>query len=302
MGKLMASNPEKAFALAGKLGAGGDDRGNKPVFRSENTGRRAPLSDFAEKAAESSFRSQATSMALMSWLQADQRSLTEYLNSKAADTPFLKNMKEQLSANLASMATQNGQAIDPTLAETVGLKPEATVQAMAYRDPEGAAALLTKVADDPTRLMLVHGIAQRWSAIDRGDAVDWASGLTDPDEQAAAYRTVAAGWMSEDSHRASAWIATLPPGKPRDAAVLAMAQQVASTDPDLSWQWGLTMTDPALRTQALGHAARAWSRLDGTALQAALADPVLNDGDRAAIANAMRSPQVEDGLNSIRFR
>ena len=52
-----------------------------------------------------------------------------------------------------------------------------------------------------------------------------------------------------------------------------MAQQVASTDPDLSWQWGLTMTDPALRTQALGHAARAWGRLDRAALQAALADP-----------------------------
>ena len=148
--------------------------------------------------------------------------------------------------------------------------------------------------------MLVHRIAERWSGMDRGDAIDWASGLTDPDEQAAAYRSVAAGWMSEDSHRASAWISTLPLGKPRDAAVLAMAQQVASTDPDLSWQWGLTMTDPGLRTQALGHAARAWSRLDGAALQTALADPVLIDGDRAAIANAMQSPQVEAAdLNSI---
>ena len=95
------------------------------------------LLDFAEKAAESSFRNQATSMALMSWFQADQRSLAEYLNAKAADTPFLKNMKDQLSANLANMATQSGQSIDPTLAEAVGLKPEATVQAMAYRDPEG---------------------------------------------------------------------------------------------------------------------------------------------------------------------
>jgi hypothetical protein len=291
LSKLMASNPEKAFALAEKLGPGG---GNMMFGMNDSMAPKTPadarrLLDIAEKAGDSNFRNQVLGMSMMGWFQADQRSLAEYLKAKI-DSPMFNGIRNEFGPGLAMMMLQSGQAVDPRLAEAVGIKPETTVQAMADRDPEAAASELTKVADGTTRIGLVENIAQNWANRDRGDAIDWAGGLTNPDEQAAAYRSLAAGWMQEDSHRASQWISTLPAGKPRDAAVLAMAQQVAHTDPDLSWQWGLTMADPGLRTEALGHAAREWSRVDGAAFEAALANSALADTDRAAITKAMQTP------------
>lgn len=140
---------------------------------------------------------------------------------------------------------------------------------------------------------MVQNITQNWSQRDRGDAVDWAAGLTNPDEQAAAYQSISSDWMQEDSYKASEWISKLAAGKPRDAAVVSMAQQIAATDPDLSWKWSLTMTDPELRAQALGNTFQAWTGKDAAAAQSALSDPGLSEADRAAIITAQQNPKPQ---------
>ncbi len=289
--KLLASDPAKAFALSEKLGTETGGMGFVPgdgnATKTPDDARR--MLDLAAKASDSSFRQQVAMVSLMSWLQADQQSLGEYLKSNL-DQPMFKDVKAQMGPGLAAMMLESGQAIDPGLAEAVGMKPEMTVQAMAERDPAGAATRLGTVSDPEARTKIIGQIAGSWTDRDRSDALDWADGLASPAEQAAAYKSISGKWMDEDSHRASAWIGSLPAGQPRDAAVSSMVSSVAASDPDLAWQWGLTMSDSAQRTEALSTTARQWQAKDAAAAQEALRSPALSDADRAAIGAALAMP------------
>ncbi len=294
LAKMMATDPAKAFAMAEKVGT---NVGVNGLRMDESSIPKSPadarkLMDLAATAKESGFRNQVVQMALVGWLTTDQHSLGIYLKENL-ENPMFKSIKDELAPGLASLMTQGGTKLDPGLAEAVGVKPETMVGVMVDRDPDDAAQQLAKITDPEERAKLVNKLAESWGQRDRNDALDWAAGLTNADEQAKAYQSLAGNWMREDSHRASEWITTLQPGKPRDAAVRAMVQQIAGSDPDLSWQWSLTVVDPKLREESLGQAARAWSQKDASAADAALKNPTLSATDHAAITKALETPSTK---------
>lgn len=123
--------------------------------------------------------------------------------------------------------------------------------------------------------------------MDRSELKNWAANLEDASVQAAAWKSIAADWVKEDSWQASEWIAQLPDGKGRDSAVLSLAERIQKTDPDLAWKWGLSMGDPELKTQALSAAAASWRDKNPEALAQAMNEGNLTETERQAISEKL---------------
>ncbi len=128
------------------------------------------------------------------------------------------------------------------------MPPETVIGSRAYKAPSEAAAEFNTVKDEKARQILLQTITTNWIENDHSDALEWSQSLTQPNEQAAAWKLISEHWLKEDSHQASKWISSLPAGEPRDAAVLSLTAHVQDSDPDLAWN---CMVDPGFRTSSL---------------------------------------------------
>ena len=290
MAALIKQDPARAFEINDALGPeAGAALTSHLLFSINNPDEARRILEAAPGAGESSFRQKATRSALLIWLQSDPASLGVYLKDRM-ETPLLSGMKEALEKGMALLALQTGQPSEAGLLAAVGLDPKFTVEALLETDPARAAVAMEQVHDAASRKQTAGDLAAAWVARDRGDALEWATTLTEPAEQAAAWQAIAGHWLGEDSHQASEWITTLPPGTGRDAAVLTMARHIQTTDPDLSWKWALTLTDPGLKTTTLQEVARQWSRKDASAALSALENSGLTAAERRSLLETTTQP------------
>ncbi|MES2709448.1 MAG: hypothetical protein V4726_22810 [Verrucomicrobiota bacterium] len=282
-------DPGRAFALAALLGseAGMLNRAEIPMAMANSPEEARKLLDAAAGAAGSSLRDTLSREALLRWMEVSPSSLADYLKGRM-DTPLMQSMRESLQAGLGVQKMLTGAA-DPALSEVIGYSRAAYVKELAVVNPDQAAAELGQVADPVARHQLAAEIADRWAKYNRTGVMDWAAGLQDPVDQAAAWRAVSEAWTREDSWQASNWISSLPAGPGRDAAVQAMTSEISAADPDLAWSWARSMTDPALRAEALASAAESWRRKDPAALEAALNDPALTAAERGRVVEKLQA-------------
>ena len=290
---LLKQNPARAFEISEALGPEASAALSSNLLSFTNNPDEARrILEAAPEAGESSFRREATRAALLVWLQSDPASLGVYLKDRM-ETPLLNGLKADLQKGMALLALQTGQPTEAGLMAAVGLDPTFTVAALLETDPARAAVALEQVHDAASRKQTAGDLATAWAARDRGDALEWATTLTEPAEQAAAWQAIAGHWLGEDSHRASEWITTLPPGTGRDAAVLTMARHIQTTDPDLSWKWALTLTDPGLKSTTLQEVARQWSRKDASAALSALENSGLTAAERRSLLETPSQPSAK---------
>ena len=78
-------------------------------------------------------------------------------------------------------------------------------------------------------------------------------------------------WAANDSSSAGKWLATLPAGASREAAVTAYVSQLANPLPELAAAWAETLTDETARLAQLESVARSWLEADRAAAEAWLA-------------------------------
>ena len=293
MTALLKQDPARAFEISGSLGPeAGAALTSNLLFSTNNPDEARRILEAAPGAGESSFRKEATRSALLIWLQSDPASLGVYLKDRM-ETPLLNGLKADLQKGMALLALQTGHPTGAGLLAAVGLDPKYTVEALLETDPARAAVAMEQVHDAASRKQTAGDLATAWAARDRGDALEWATTLTEPAEQAAAWQAIAGHWLGEDSHRASEWITTLPPGTGRDAAVLTMARHIQTTDPDLSWKWALTLSDSTVKTNALQEVASQWSRRDAAAARSALENSGLTLAERRDILETPPQPSAK---------
>ncbi len=286
-GSLLKTDPAQAFKIVEAHGSELSSIQIQDV--PANSAEAQRWVDAARGAGDTTFRREVLLSGMMGWLQRDAVGLGVYLKGKM-DEPAFAAMQGEMQRGLASFTGDFGLALPTELTDAVGLRPELIIIASLINDPVKATSELAAVTDATVRQSLVHDITQRWILRDRPEALEWSTSLTQPKEQAAAWKVIAADWLSEDSHGASKWISSLPPGEPRDAAVLSMATHIQDTDPDLSWNWALTMVNPELRQQALREAAAAWAKKDGDALRQALKHGNISADERQGIIETLSRP------------
>ncbi len=290
--KQLEIDPAKAFALAASLGpeAGMMHFIEIPGGMATSPEAARVVLEAAAAAGNSSLRETASKEALLRWMEISPASLADYLRDRM-DTPLMQSMKEHLQAGLGVQQMRDGAA-DPALSEITKFTHAAFVKELAVEHPEKAIAELDKMEDPETRRELTKEMADNWARYNRTAVMDWAAGLQDPVDQASAWRAAAAAWTKEDSWQASQWVAGLPQGQGRDAAVQAMTSEISRTDPDLAWNWALSMTDPNLRSEALSVAALSWRMKDPASLQAVLHDPALPAAERVKVMEKLRATEV----------
>jgi hypothetical protein len=97
------------------------------------------------------------------------------------------------------------------------------------------------LAADASFASAVGGVANRFAIEDRGAAIAWASGLGNA-LRASAYSGIVKSWVATDANGAAQWLSQLQPGAARDAGVLVLIDELATTDPQMAEQWRASLT------------------------------------------------------------
>ncbi|MGB6222158.1 hypothetical protein [Haloferula sp.] len=118
-----------------------------------------------------------------------------------------------------------------------------------------ASAKLTAERHD----LAAAGIAAADIGPQTGARADWLI-ATLRDKDAGAVTGFAAAWTQAAHKDTAAWLAGLPAGDIRDAAVAGFAPAIASLDGATAAKWVLTLEDPSLRASAMDRVHREWRR------------------------------------------
>lgn len=277
----LSGSPARAFTMADILGFEAlPDFTTGPPKELRGAAQARQVLEAALDGEPTMFRQRTAQRAISTWMEEDPAALATFLEGKM-NSPLLAGIK--LAEDLAA----SGEPISPELMRVLGVRPEHQLNALAQKEPAAAAAQLSALPDPAARQNSVEVIAKSWGSQDRKNALMWAGTLTNPQEQAAAWKSIARPWLQEDSQQASTWIASLPAGPPRDATVVVMAEQILTRDPDLAWEWALTLTDPDLKFNTLQKTATAWLANDAASLQQALTRTPLTSAERTALQNTL---------------
>ena len=79
---------------------------------------------------------------------------------------------------------------------------------------------------------------------------------------------MAGTWAGEDSANAGKWLAGLPAGPAREAAVAAYVGQLANALPELAAPWAEGLVDVQTRWDQIENVARSWLEEDRAAAEA----------------------------------
>jgi hypothetical protein len=106
------------------------------------------------------------------------------------------------------------------------------------------------IADPKARLSAIDAITRDIVMKDPRSAARWLESLPPDLRERAAFNTVVM-WYDIDSMQASDWINTLPHGKVRDRALVALSSRLTASDPEAAKAVASQIADPALRSGAL---------------------------------------------------
>ena len=97
-----------------------------------------------------------------------------------------------------------------------------------------------------------------WGDHDPEAAAQWLESMPDDALANGAAKRLTAAWAEYDEFAASAWAATLRAGPTRDAVAVGLAFSIARENPDDAWQWANSISDSAVRKQALVNLDERW--------------------------------------------
>ncbi|MFD0896006.1 hypothetical protein KBB96_08670 [Luteolibacter ambystomatis] len=146
----------------------------------------------------------------------------------------------------------------------------AALAALVESSPGDALAFVDGMPVGQPREAAFNRMMQAWAGTDLTAAVEYARGVKDPAEAAAAMATVADMWAAKDAAGAAAFLSGTA-GEPRYAmlAQLVAANQVRTGDPAAALAWAATVPGPS-GLKARESAIAAWSDVNPAAAAAYL--------------------------------
>ncbi|CAN5493806.1 hypothetical protein BH23VER1_BH23VER1_24070 [soil metagenome] len=134
---------------------------------------------------------------------------------------------------------------------------QSVVRSKTYPDPPGAAALLATFPPEAELHSSWSQIAHNWVDQDAAAAAAFFRERLDLLPDTAIY-SLATAWLDSAPQDASAWVAELPVGRPRDAAIGSMVSHLANkSDLEPAVLWADEIADQSIRQQALDTIANA---------------------------------------------
>jgi hypothetical protein len=129
----------------------------------------------------------------------------------------------------------------------------------ARTDPVTAVSLASKLPSSPERdEMIIHATSQ-WAGTDPTGASAWAHEIEEGPLRDQLLTTIAT-IQGESDPLAAATLAIeeLPPGKPRDDALVGIVQRWAQNDPNAAATWVSAFPEGALRSAAVANVVKLW--------------------------------------------
>jgi hypothetical protein len=194
------------------------------------------------------------------WAERDPRSASDWVSR----TLIVSERQESINAVAIVWANQNlSDAADwtrqlPTHEERNGALMNVAYEA-ARNKPIEALRLASELPAGEYRDDLVSHTASEWAAKDPTAAAEWASQIIDVALRDRVLVGVVTSWGETDPvAAANLALKSLPPGKPRDDAVVGIVQQWVQKQPFDAAAWVLAFPDGQLRNTALEELVRLW--------------------------------------------
>ncbi|HWL52573.1 MAG TPA: hypothetical protein VNQ90_09065 [Chthoniobacteraceae bacterium] len=178
--------------------------------------------------------------------------------------------RQQLYRQVASSLAENDPGAARAYWEKMPPGPErdqyqqGMLTGMAAQDPERAMREVDSLPGGAVQDRLRQSLMTTLVDTDPKMAIEWAAKAPEK-SRGAMLGTAVTTWANSDPYAASAWLATLPKGAPRDQAVSQFAGSVVRSDPQGAATWALSITDEKLRTNAIRRVASQWKRADEAA-------------------------------------
>ncbi|MCP4243767.1 MAG: hypothetical protein GY772_24710 [bacterium] len=150
--------------------------------------------------------------------------------------------------------------------------------AIAEFDPEAAIAFATEYGDKPQGTGMYTRVAR---VVARGDgvrAMEWLATLPDGSPRTAAVSAAYRKWLDVDREAAMRWMRSQQTEPWLDPAVQLFAKRLALEDPELALEWAAEIDDGRRRHDAILRAARLWWLADPIAAQNWIDGADLPDG------------------------
>jgi hypothetical protein len=168
------------------------------------------------------------------------------LDPKAAREYFESVQKDEIAASAAS--TLGASAAD--------------------NDPRGTADWAVSLGDRSVRWEALNGAVNTWAQNRPSEAAVFVLSLTAPDEISHNISTLVRHWTATDSERAEGWVAALPLGVGREAAMASLVESLASAAPARAIEWAVGIQNPDQRLQLARQTFESWATGDAARAQA----------------------------------
>ena len=143
----------------------------------------------------------------------------------------------------------------------------ATFRRWGESQPQDALPALDSLADGNLRDTAFRAVADGWSASDPPALATYAVSLPAGENRGYALSHAFDSWSLQDPSAMAAWLNTLPPGGDYDqgAAVMLAKTDAANATTETALQWAESISDPALKIDALLPVLNQWAQTDGAA-------------------------------------
>ncbi len=279
--RAVADEPSDRLALLAEAWPAGVGQGEALEFVGRTLARRRPSAaiTWASTLRDPAAAAVATRAVIAQWVEMEPRGAADYFaalgDAKAeAQLGFAVAAWSQREPD-AALAWSRGQSDAARRARLL----LAAGFAMAQTAPRRALALADELPAGRDRWLLVSAAAQTWVAADRAAALAWVRDLPEgasrdaalagietglgvpstrrrgsgPGQRSIASRGLGGGALvwAADSPDFNAWLATQPPGRDRDEALLDYVRQRGALDTGAMGQWLASLPGSPARTRAL---------------------------------------------------
>ncbi len=239
-----------------------------------------------------SVREQATTMAVMTWLQADPDAALAWIDGSGGEATgrlLTQAMWPLMHTDLDAALRLYGR-LDAGAKEAVG--QNLVFQVAQHRSIDEALAFAEQFAGQPGHGQMVASVVGMLAMTDPARARQIADRLTEPAARSGAYMGIATQVAQRDPHAAAGMLPLIDNTPQRQQAVWSVVDSWYRSDPSAFASW-LDTADPADRDPALARAAEVWEQ--DTALAQDMIGRIQDDTMRvnATIGLARRVAQTD---------
>jgi hypothetical protein len=136
-------------------------------------------------------------------------------------------------------------------------------------NPEGAVKALEELLDGKMRDAAIHALATGWPAQSASSLAQMALGMPQGEGRTFALSSALDKWCLNDPVGMAEWMNQIEPSRETDFAIAALVTRTDSLErsPEVALGWAESINDGQIRSDALKHVLKEWSRTNQAAAQ-----------------------------------